>query len=91
MEYLIVLILGALGFGFYQFKKRNEAEVEVKLAETKGKDIVLQTEQVKIQNEIKEIDNRLEEIKENRKEQLKKQDELTLAERAKAAKDRFGK
>jgi predicted nuclease with TOPRIM domain len=91
MEYLILLVVGALGFGFYQLKKRNEAEVDSKLDETKGKDSILVRDQVKIQNEINSIDQRLQEITEERKKQLAEADTLSLADRAKAAKNRFGK
>lgn len=91
MEYLIMLVVGALGFGFYQLKKRNEAEVNSKLAETKGKDSMLVRDQVKVQNEIKAIDTRLAEITEERKKQLAKADAMSLADRAKAAKNKFGK
>jgi predicted nuclease with TOPRIM domain len=79
---IIILILGLLGFGAYQFKKRQEAEVESKLSETKGKDSILVRDQVKIENEINKIDERLKEITEERKKQLQAEDSLTLEERA---------
>lgn len=91
MEYLIMLVVGALGFGFYQLKMRNKAEVDSKLAETKGKDEMLARDQFNVKNEIKAIDTRLAEINEERKKQLAQADAMSLAERAKAAKDKFGK
>lgn len=91
MEYLIALVVAALGFGFYQFKKRNEAEVDSKLAETKGKDAILANNQLNVKNEIKDIDTRLAEIIEERKKQLVEADSMSLADRAKAAKNKFGK
>lgn len=91
MEYLIILVAGALGFGFYQLKMRNKAEVDSKLAETKGKDSMLVRDQKLIEQQINGIDTRLQEITEERKKQLAEADSLSLAERAKKAKDRFGK
>ena len=79
---IILLILGLLGFGAYQMKKRKEAEVDSKLSETKGKDSILARDQLNIENEINKVDERLKEITEERKRQLQAEDNLSLEERA---------
>lgn len=90
MEYLIMLVVGALSFGFYQFKKRNEAEVDSKLAETKGKDSILSHDQNEIEQEVNKIDERLKLITEERKKQLQAEDNKTLEEKALEANKKFG-
>lgn len=90
MEYLIMLVVGALSFGFYQFKKRNEAEVDSKLAETKGKDSILSRDQNEIEQEVNKIDERLKLITEERKKQLQAEDNKTLEEKALEANKKFG-
>lgn len=90
MEYLIMLVVGALSFGFYQLKKRNEAEVDSKLAETKGKDSILSRGQNEIEQEVNKIDERLKLITEERKKQLQAEDNKTLEEKALEANKKFG-
>lgn len=79
---ILLLILGLLGFGVYQMKKRKEAEIDGKLSEIKGKDSILSRDQVEIENEINKLDDRLKQITEERKKQLKAEDNLTLEEKA---------
>jgi predicted nuclease with TOPRIM domain len=86
---IVALILGLLGFGFYQLNKRKDAEVNVKLAETKGKDIILERDQLNIEAEINKVDEKLKAITEERKRQLAETDDLTLEERASKANKRW--
>lgn len=79
---ILLLILGLLGFGVYQMKKRKEAEIDSKLSEIKGKDSILANDQKEIESEINQIDERLKQITEKRKKQLQAEDNLTLEERA---------
>lgn len=91
MEYIIGLILALVGFGYYQYNKRNEAETNVKLAETKGKDSILVQDQLNVEKEISNIDEGIAKLNEQRKQQLADNKAMSLTDRAKAARDRFGK
>lgn len=91
MEYIVMVILALVGFGAYQLKKRNEAEVDAKLANTKGQDKQLEKDQINVQKEIKTIDAQIDALNKQRAEEAANRKNMSLAERAKAAKDKFGK
>lgn len=86
---IVLLVLGLLGFGLFQLKKRKEAEVDGKLAETKGKDVILSRDQLDIEQEVNKVDKRLKQITEERKKQLQQEDTRTLEQRTEDAKKRF--
>ncbi len=80
MEYLIGVLVALLGGIFYYKKKADDAIVDSKLAETKGKDEVLKQRQEELKSAIKEIDDNIKKMNENREVEKKKNDNLTLAE-----------
>lgn len=79
MEYLLAL-LGLAGFAYYQYSKRKDAETDALLAKTKGKDEVLEAEQLDVEEEIEKIDSAIAEM--NKKREKKNPNTLTLKERA---------
>jgi len=91
MEYLIGLLVAALGGVFYFKKKADEAVVEAKLAETKGRDAELKKRQEDVRVAISEIDDSLKKIKAKREADRVKLDNMTLKERADLARGRYKK
>lgn len=92
MEYVVAVALIAIGAYFYQTNKRKNAEVKAILAETKGQDIQLEKKEIEVKKEIDEIDARIKQLQEDRQqteEEVRKLDELSLAERAKRSRERF--
>lgn len=80
MEYIIGVIVALIaGLLFYR-NKAKEAQVDSKLAETKGRDRELKLVHNDIKNAIEDIDKGIKKIKEERKTKNNKQ--LTLEERA---------
>lgn len=82
MEYIIALVVGLLGFGYYQFDKRKKAEVEAKLAAAKAKDAELKKRQDVVDNEIQKIDNKIVDLKRKQAQKVASRKNLTLKERA---------
>lgn len=82
MEYIITLILGLLGFGIYNYKKRKSAEVDALLNETKGRDAELEIQQEDIDEAIKDLDKGIIEMRRKRKEKRDAAGNLTDEERA---------
>jgi len=80
MEYLIGLLVAALGGIFYYKKKAGDAVVEAKLAEAKGRDAELKQQAKEVTAAIKEIDESLAKIKAKREAEKKKNDNLTLVQ-----------
>jgi len=80
MEYLVGLLIAALGGVFYFKNKADNKAVEVKLAESKGKDEVLAQEQFDLEAAIQEIDNNIAKVKKEKEDAKKKNDNLSLAE-----------
>jgi hypothetical protein len=94
MEYVVGLVVLVLGGLLYSSNRKNQRlAVDNKLSEVKGKDSVLSKESLKVKNEIDKIDHRLEELKLEREAELERErlDSMSLAERAKEARKRFGK
>lgn len=80
MEYAVSVIVALIvGLLFYR-NKAKEAQVNSKLAETKGQDKELKVIHNDIKNAIEDIDKGINKIKEERKTKNNKQ--LTLEERA---------
>lgn len=82
MEYIIMLILGLLGFGAYNYKKRKEAEVDAILNETKGRDKELKEQQDLVNQAIKDIDKGIIDMNKKREEMKKAEANLSDEERA---------
>jgi hypothetical protein len=80
MEYLIGLLVAALGGVFYYKKKAGDASVAAKLAETKGRDAELKQQAKEVKQAIKDIDDSLAKIKAKRTADKKKNDNLSLVE-----------
>jgi Tfp pilus assembly protein PilN len=91
MEYLIGIIVLLVGGFIYQKSKTKEAQTEALIADTKGQDKQLVIKENEIKQEISAVDARLEEIKKIREQQVRIQDEMSLADRAKAARNKFQK
>jgi Tfp pilus assembly protein PilN len=91
MEYLIGIIVLLVGGFIYQKSKTKEAQIEALIADTKGQDKQLVIKENEIKREINVVDARLEEIKKIREQQVRIQDEMSLADRAKAARNKFQK
>jgi hypothetical protein len=93
MEILIGIIVLLAGGLFYVNNKRKQAEVKGIVADVTGQDKQLEKQQIKLKEEIQVIDSRIEQVRKEREAELKarEDDHLTLAERAKLARDKFSK
>lgn len=89
MEYLLLLILGLLGFSYVQYDKRKKAETKATLGNVQGEDKHFSQDQQMIEDQIKIIDEQIAKHKEERKN--KSELEKTLQEREKEAQEKFKK
>jgi len=80
MEMLIGLLIAALGGLFYFKNRADKAEINSKLAETKGKDSELKKEELRLKDAIAEIDNNIAKAKEDRDKILAARKNKTLQE-----------
>lgn len=91
---IIVALLGAV---FFLNKKREEAEIEKKLIETKVKDQALAEQQVLVDQAIQTLDDGIAEMqrKKELEDRKRAEDKLSLKERAdrlrQQQKDKYGK
>jgi len=79
MEYLIYIILGLAGFGYYQYQSKKKTKIDTKLANVKGQDKQLKDQQLDVQREISMIDEAIKKLREEFKDQSK--ENKTLEER----------
>lgn len=89
MEYIIGLIAVLFGAVLFYKNKAKDAEINSKLAETRGRDKELKAEHNDIKNAIKDIDKGIEEAREEYKTKRNKLKNMTLKERADAARKRY--
>ena len=82
MEYIIALILGLLGFGAYNYKKRKAAEVDAVQAETKGRDAELKVQQEDLEAAVADIDSGIQKLNEDRQARKEAAKDLSDQERA---------
>jgi hypothetical protein len=80
VEYVIGVIVALIGGLLFYRNKAKEAEVDSKLAETKGRDRELKVVHNEINQAIKDIDRGIDKIKQEQKNKNNKQ--LTPEERA---------
>lgn len=87
MEYLFIVSIQLLILsGVYLKKRIDKLDVE-----NKNQQIEIKALQVAVQEELSRIDDAVNDMFEKRTEDLYKQDNLTLAERAKIARQKFNK
>lgn len=89
MEYIIGIIVALIGGVFYFKNKADSATVDSKLAKTKGRDIELENHRKIVAEAIKEIDENIEKAKAQRKQEKNNLKNMSLKERAEAAKKRY--
>ena len=82
MEYIIMLILGLLGFGAYNYKKRKSAEVDAIINETRGRDAELELQQDEVEQALKDLDAGIDKMRKEREARRNAAGELTDDERA---------
>lgn len=81
MEAVIALILGLIALLSYQMSKRRDAEIDSKLAETKGKDSILSEQQDEVKRQLEELDAGIKKMQDERAKAKEKEE--TPDERAK--------
>lgn len=91
MEYLVGLLVAALGGIFYFKNKADEASVDAKLAQIKGKDEELKKQQEEVGKVIGFLDEQIKQAKSAAEIKSKKRTFMTLKERKELSSKRFGK
>jgi len=82
MEYIVGLLIAAVGAAFYYKNKSDKAGVNAILAETRGKDSELAKDQKEVEDSIKDLDDGINKLKKERVEKRKEREGLTRAQRA---------
>jgi len=91
MEYLISIIVALLGGLFYFKNKADQVSANERIAETKGRDRELAERQADIEQAIKDLDDGIRKMNEEREAERQREKNMTLKERAEAAKNRYKK
>ena len=91
MEYIVGLLLAALGGVFYFKGKADKAAVDAKLANLKGRDTELKKKEEELNEMINIVDEGLKLVEEKKEEAKKKRKHMSLKERRDLSNKRFGK
>lgn len=91
MEYLVGIIVALLGGLFYFKNKADQAGANERIAEIKGRDRELAERQADVEQAIKDLDDGIRKMNEKKKSEDKNYKNMTLKERAEAAKNRYKK
>ena len=83
MEYLLGIIAVLGGGVFYLWRQLQQSKADASLAETKGKDSILERDQKEIDEQIEKLDEGIKKMNEDRKKRQEEEKNLSLAERAK--------
>ena len=91
MEYLIGIIVALIGGLLFYRDKAKTSQTNEKIANTKGRDRELAEQESLVIQAIKDLDDGIRRETEKRKKEAEKRKNMTLKERADAAKKRYNK
>lgn len=82
MEYLIGLLVIAIGAAFYFKRKADDNRVDAIMGETRGRDRELREQQEDVEAAIRDLDKGISEIEREREKQKKEREKKSKEERA---------